>query len=224
MANDTTALDHIIDAALTLAADRPWAEITLRDIAHEAELDLADMRDLAVSKDDIIAAFVHRIDKQMLAEGGGVPADQSPRDALFEVIMNRFDALGPYKRALKSIVGPKIPDPDLVKALLQSQAWMLQAAGIEAEGLKGGVRIVGLISVYGSVFQNWLEDDDPGLARTMAVLDRRLRRGERALKQADSLIGTVEGLCKSVLSLWPSRAEPKADVSAQTEGEAKTQL
>jgi hypothetical protein len=33
--------------------------------------------------------------------------------------------------------------------------------------------------------QTWLEDDDPALARTMARLDRELRRGERVLEQAE---------------------------------------
>ena len=41
------------------------------------------------------------------------------------------------------------------------------------------MRVAGLGMIYASVFGIWLEDDDPGLARTMAALDRRLRRGER---------------------------------------------
>ena len=31
----------------------------------------------------------------------------------------------------------------------------------------------------------WLDDDDPALARTMARLDRELRRGERVVEGAD---------------------------------------
>jgi hypothetical protein len=33
--------------------------------------------------------------------------------------------------------------------------------------------------------QTWLRDDDPTLARTMARLDRELRRGERVMEQAE---------------------------------------
>ena len=33
----------------------------------------------------------------------------------------------------------------------------------------------------------WLDDDDPGLARTMAALDKRLRRAERAVIRLDRL-------------------------------------
>jgi ubiquinone biosynthesis protein COQ9 len=198
-------LDRVIDGALRLASEHPWAEVTMREIATEAELDLVRMCDVVSSKSEIISAFMHRVDKQMLAEAAPATGDQSPRDALFEVLMSRFDVLAPHRAALKSIAGPQIPDSDLLKAVLQSNIWMLRAAGVEAEGLKGGARVVGLMSVYASVFQTWLEDDDPGLARTMAVLDRRLRRGERTLNSVDSLLGTAEGLCKSLVSLLCSQ-------------------
>ena len=33
----------------------------------------------------------------------------------------------------------------------------------------------------------WLDDDDPGLARTMAALDKRLREAERAVMRLDRL-------------------------------------
>jgi hypothetical protein len=63
--------------------------------------------------------------------------------------------------------------------------WMLQAAGIGTDGLGGGLRVSGLALVYANVFRVWLEDDDQGLARTMAVLDRGLRRGERTVRSVE---------------------------------------
>jgi hypothetical protein len=69
-----------------------------------------------------------------------------------------------------------------VHALVGSSAWMLRAARIEPDGIDGRVRTAGLSAVYASAFRTWLDDDDPGLARTMAALDRRLRRGERTLR------------------------------------------
>ena len=64
---------------------------------------------------------------------------------------------------------------------------MLRAADVSAEGLEGQLRATGLGAVYGSVFRTWLKDDDPGLARTMAALDRRLRRGEETLNSIDDV-------------------------------------
>ena len=111
----------------------------------------------------------------------------SPRDAIFEVVMSRFDALAPYRPALKSIAESWPADPALVRALAVSSAWMLRAARIEPEGFDGKVRTAGLGAVYASAFRTWLDDDDPGLARTMAALDRRLRRGERTLQTFDDI-------------------------------------
>jgi hypothetical protein len=101
--------------------------------------------------------------------------------------MNRFDALAPYRPALKSIAESWPTHPALVHALVGSSAWMLRAARIEPDGIDGRVRTAGLSAVYASAFRTWLDDDDPGLARTMAALDRRLRRGERSLQTYDDI-------------------------------------
>jgi hypothetical protein len=41
------------------------------------------------------------------------------------------------------------------------------------------VRAQGLALLFASVLRTWVDDDDPGLARTMAALDRALARGQR---------------------------------------------
>ena len=50
------------------------------------------------------------------------------------------------------------------------------------------LRAQGLAVLFASVLRAWVHDDDPGLARTMAALDRALGRGQR-------LVGLVEDLC-----------------------------
>jgi hypothetical protein len=102
--------------------------------------------------------------------------------------------LGPYKPALKSMAQAGGAELSLAGPLLSSQHWMLQAAGIDSSGPGGALRVAGLVGIYASVFRIWLEDDDPGHARTMAALDRRLRRGERALRAADGAASTLQRL------------------------------
>jgi hypothetical protein len=41
------------------------------------------------------------------------------------------------------------------------------------------------VIVLANTMETWLDDDDPVLARTMARLDRELRRGERVLERAE---------------------------------------
>ena len=43
--------------------------------------------------------------------------------------------------------------------------------------------------LFAAVLRAWVRDDDPGLARTMAELDRALGRGQR-------LVGLVDDLCR----------------------------
>ncbi|MHA1568564.1 MAG: hypothetical protein ACTSXZ_03765, partial [Alphaproteobacteria bacterium] len=62
--------------------------------------------------------------------------------------------------------------------LLRSMAWMLEAAGIGSAGLNGRIRTRGLAVIHASVLPVWLRDDSADMAKTMAVLDRRLARAE----------------------------------------------
>ena len=105
--------------------------------------------------------------------------------------MRHFDALGPYRAALKSLARSARRDPALacaVHRILEGSAkWMLVAAGIHHGGIVGKVAMEGVVLVHVETMRTWLDDDDPGLARTMAALDRSLRRGERAME----LIGDV---------------------------------
>jgi hypothetical protein len=66
---------------------------------------------------------------------------------------------------------------------------MLTAAGITASGPRGMLRAQGLAVLFAAVLRAWVRDDDPGLARTMAELDRALGRGQR-------LVGLVDDLCR----------------------------
>jgi ubiquinone biosynthesis protein COQ9 len=207
----STPQGRIVAAALRLAAEGPWHSVTLADIAKSAEVSLVELRRAFGSKSEILAAFVRMVDDQVLAQAPARSPDQSPRDALFEVIMSRFDVLEPYKAGLKSISASWPADPALMRAMAASQAWMLRAAGISADGLDGQLRAGGLAALYASVARTWLDDDDPGLARTMAVLDRRLRRGERAMKMADDVKSALCGMAGVFKRPGPAERGPAGE-------------
>lgn len=191
MLDTTTPKGKLIAAALKLAETRPWTEITMLEIADAAGLPLDEVRRAFGSKSQLLAGFMRAVDDEMLKRASTKPVAGARRDALFEVIMSRLEILEPYKAALKSIAKAPAADTQLVMPYLNAQRWMLTAAGINADGASGLVRTGGLGSLYASVFRTWLDDDDPGLARTMAALDRRLRRGESAIRTFDDTVGTV---------------------------------
>lgn len=179
------ARDRIIDALMALLAEARYPAIGLADIATAADVPLAVLRENFAGKLGILAAFARRIDLAML--GAGDP-DMSlgPRDRLFEAEMRRFDALGPHKTALRSLAHSARRDPGLACALhalaTRSQKWTLVAAGIHHGGLAGRIALEGAILVHLEAMRAWFDDDDEDLARTMAALDRALRRGERAMR------------------------------------------
>jgi ubiquinone biosynthesis protein COQ9 len=201
-----------IAAALRLAAERPWADVTLVDIAESAGMTLSALKKEFASKGEIIAAFASEVDDEVLARAPKRTPEQPARDTLFEVIMCRFDILAPYRPALRSIVQSGLGDPAHVRPVLVSQRWMLEAAGVNTAGVEGGIKVAGLATVYASVFRIWLTDDDPGQARTMAALDRRLRRGERTLTR-------IEEVC-SGLAKFVSAAMPRGFAAPRKESEA----
>ncbi|MEO5336373.1 MAG: TetR family transcriptional regulator [Magnetospirillum sp. WYHS-4] len=180
MPRKATPADHIIAATLDLAAQQGWKSLGLATVAAKAETSLAEIHSLFGDRAGILKAFLDRIDRQVLAT---VPdAADSPRDRLFDVVMRRFDALAPYKKALGAILRDAPFDPVVALLLLPrfglSLAWMLEAAGLSAGGLCGLARVHGLAVIYATAFAAWMRDDSPDLNGTMAVLDRALRRGE----------------------------------------------
>jgi ubiquinone biosynthesis protein COQ9 len=160
----TTERGRIISAALGLASERAWNGITLADIAERAGTTLVGLKAHFASKGEIIAAFAGMVDDEVLRQAPRRQPGQTARDALFEVIMCRFDVLEPWKSSLRSISREATVDPSRLAPLLTSQRWMLEAAGISADGVNGGFQVAGLAGIYASVFRTWLDDDDAGLA------------------------------------------------------------
>lgn len=179
------ASDAIIDATLALAAERGWRGLALTDIAKRAGTPLADLVEHFPSRAAILDAYLRRIDHAMMAgggEGGASGSDETPRDRLFEVIMRRFDAMSRDRKALAAILRQSGDDPWAVlcggRRFLRSMALILETAGLSAAGLGGLARVNGIAVVYLYVLKNFLADDSPDLARTMAALDKALRRAE----------------------------------------------
>lgn len=215
MIDTATPKGRLIAAALELARTRPWAEVTLVDIAAAAGMPLVELRKHVGAKSQIVSAFMRIVDDTVLTNVASREAGQSTRDALFEVIMARFDALTPHKAALRSIRAAGAADPALLTPFLNSQRWMLAAAGVDVDGAGGLVRTLGLGSIYASVFSTWLADDDPGMARTMAALDQRLRSGVRTLETVEDAVGGVRrvitdlpGVLRATFTRRAKPAEP----------------
>ena len=174
--------DHVIDTAMKLAAEGRWRDLSLAEIAEAAKLPIAKVYPVFPSRQAILDAFVRRIDAAVLAESDVDDLEGSARDRLFDVLMRRFDALDPYKDAVATVAFDQARDPLAALAsacqLRRSLALMLEAAGLASDGARGAVRVKGLGLIYLAALRVWLRDESEDKARTMAALDKQLRRAE----------------------------------------------
>lgn len=181
--------DRIIDALMALAGEMHWDEIDLPTIAARANVSLAEFREHFPSKGAILGAFAKRIDGIVLREPADEMADEPADQRVFDVMMRRLDALTPYRGALRRIARGLMADPLAMAAMngvmLNSMRFMLASAGIDTEDRLGMLRVQGAVLIFARVQRVWFEDEDPGLARTMAKLDRELQSAGRAIRMAE---------------------------------------
>ncbi|MCP1549629.1 MULTISPECIES: TetR/AcrR family transcriptional regulator [Methylorubrum] len=208
-----------VEALMRLAAEQPWNDIEVGDIAREANLSLAELRDLFPSKGAVLGGLSRIIDRKVLEVDTADLADEPARERLFDVLMRRLDAMTPYKPALRRIAFALRGDVLSMLALngvaLNSHRYMLAAAGIDTEGPLGRLKLQGTVIAFARTVEVWLDDDDPALARTMAKLDREIRRGETIMERADDarrLTAPLRALGRAVLERRPrrDRTEPPA--------------
>ncbi|MGO8954438.1 MAG: TetR family transcriptional regulator [Rhodomicrobium sp.] len=211
MLDSTLARDRIVAAALRLAETNGWRELSLGEIAAGAGIPLGEMRREFQSKGQMLAAFSRALDQAVL-EKFAAPGPDAARDRLFDVMITRFEVMQPYKPAIRRIrddLGLSFGEAlAQLRPALKSQYWMLAAAGINGEGGRGLLRVQGLLAIYARVFPVWLSDDDPGLARTMAALDRRLRRGEAVLRGIERIREGCQSFARALRGRTEKAPEP----------------
>lgn len=207
MSNETR--DLIVDAAFRLAAERPWPEITLAAIAESAGVSLAELARHVSGKPDILDIFARRMDSKLLDSLAGDPVEGEAHDRLFDIMLRRFELLAPHKTAIANIVKSPADGPADWLALLASslvtQGWMLAAADIRLSGFKGDAARLGLAKIAADTLAIWLKDDDAGLARTMAALDRKLRDGGELMKRLETPIALCSGFARVLRSFRQER-------------------
>lgn len=192
--------EKIVAAFMALLAEKPIERINLAEIARQAGISLSRMRSVFSSPLAILAAQIKETDRAVLDQDFTDMEDEPARERLFDVLMRRIEALAPHRDAIRSLMRSAGRNPPLAFALnglaVRSQKWMLTAAGIGTSGPFGMMRAQGLAVLFSSVLRTWVRDDDPGLARTMAALDRALARGQRFAGLLDDLCFIPSRLCR----------------------------
>ncbi len=173
----------IVEVALDLAVEQGWANTTLRDISEKSGISLSEIYQYIDNKDDILALLGRIIDKRVL---DGVSFSEqdvtSERDQLFDIFMDRYDALNDYRDGIVAILDSFLCDPKQIIISLphicRSMNWMLEAAGIETSGVRGAIKVTGMTAIYIKVLRVWKKDESEDLSKTMAALDSALDKAE----------------------------------------------
>ncbi len=209
----------LVAAAFKLAATQAWQDVRMADIAAEAAVPLSQVAGIVGGKADILRLYGRQLDARMLSSLETEPVEGTPHDRVFDILMRRLELMDPDKAAIRSMVEAPAASlagyATLAGSLLQSQDWVLSAAGLEDSGMRGAMKTTGLAFVYVRALRTWVNDDDAGLAKTMAQLDRSLRDGADWIKRleapmtlASALSGLARGFMKARKGPPPQPSQP----------------
>ncbi len=170
----------LIAAFFRLAAAQGWGRTSVAEAARAAALPLAEARVRFPGRAAVLRHFGRMADQAALAE---TPTEGTVRDKLFDLLMRRFDALQAHRAGVIALLRALPSEPPtallLACATRRSMRWMLEAAGVSAAGLRGELRVRGLVGVWVWTLRAWERDESDDLSGTMAALDAALRRAGR---------------------------------------------
>lgn len=175
----------LLAAALALIGERGWRGFGLVELARRTGLPLAAVYAELPDRAAVLRRLGRRLDEAMLGVSAAELAEMTPRERLFELMMRRFDAMAPYREALRAIAGSRGAGPGVVVASLcnlqRAAAWLTDAAGGPRSGLGAFAGRQAVLMVYARTFSVWLGDETEDRAKTLAELDRRLGQLESAV-------------------------------------------
>lgn len=170
----------LIASFFRVVAERGWRRASVAEAARAAALPSAQARARFPGRAAVLLRFGRMADQAALTDAA---SEGSVRDRLFDLLMRRFDVLQAHRAGLLVLLRALPGDPPMAMLLAcatrRSMRWMLEAAGTSAHGIRGELRLRGLIAVWLWTLRAWERDESADLSGTMAALDAALRRAGR---------------------------------------------
>ena len=156
----------IAKQTLKLLISAEWNSISLDKICNNLNLDKKKMLKYIKNKHDLIRNINKYFDEEMLINIKKID-ESTQRDMIFEIMMLRFDLLNRYRKSILRIFNIFKYQPKnfvmLLPSFINSIALMASAANIETKGIKGNIKLKGILIVYFSTFLIWIKDDNSSL-------------------------------------------------------------
>lgn len=173
----------IAKCSLAILKTKLWENISIKEIKKKSKVINFDK--IVKNKIDILNLINSYFDYNLTLKCKKIETSNS-RDMLFEIIMTRFDILQLYRKEVLSIFSYFKKRPNyllfFLPNLLDSIILMLSFAKISIKGIKGQIKIKGMMIIYISIFFVWIKDQGPSLEKTMTSVDDYLNKAGKIIK------------------------------------------
>jgi hypothetical protein len=160
---------------------KSWNKITLDDVLGKN----IEKQKLFNTKNDLLKNLNRYVDSLLIEKTKYIESSSS-KDMLFEVLMARFDVLQQNRISFIKIFNELRKSPKkilkLFPSFLESMIVTAELAKFNVNGLRGSIRLKGLLIVYFITFYAWVDDKSLSLEKTMNVLDKNLDQAEKFSK------------------------------------------
>ena len=176
-------LIKIAQVTLKILSKKSWNYLSISEVKQKSKIKIFDneiknkhslLRNINAYFDHVLSLDVRRIEQS------------NRKEMIFEVMMMRFDILQNNRKALQSIFNSFKSKPQelifLLPYLFNSMILMANYANISVRGLRGQLRLKGILIIYCSTFLIWMKDDSTSLEKTMTSLDSYLNKAGSILK------------------------------------------
>jgi len=171
----------IAQQTLDILKKKSWSALSLDQALKNNKNKHIDIN----SKFDLLKNINRYVDNMLIKKTRSIE-NSSTKDMLFEVLMARFDILQLNRKSFLEIYKVFKKKPQyfikLLPSFLESMIVTAELSKYNVNGLKGTIRLKGLMLVYFVTFFQWMDDKNSSLEKTMTALDKNLDQSEKFVK------------------------------------------
>jgi hypothetical protein len=172
----------IVETVLFLLKNKNWNDLSLNEIKKKSKIQKFDK--LIKNKKILIKKINEYFDYKLSLKLKDVEQSNN-KDMIFEILMMRFDILQKYRKGILSIFNSFKRKPQdllfLLPNIIDSIVLMVNCTNVSTKGIKGQLKIKGIVIIYISSFFAWMKDDTSSLEKTMITLDKNLDQAGKIL-------------------------------------------
>ena len=171
----------IAENTLEILMKKSWNSISLGQVLKNVKV----KKNYIKTKFDLLKPISKYVDCLLINNTKSLEIS-STKDMLFEVLMARFDILEANRKAFIEIYKILKKNPQefikLLPIFLESMIITAELSKYNVNGLKGAIRLKGLMFIYFISFFQWMDDKESSLEKTMTALDKNLDQAEKLSK------------------------------------------